>query len=138
MRIVARKGYEKVESKKVILLAMVLLIASSIATSVNVSSVKAATREQIETAVDKGLKWLATQQLADGSWGGYRVASTGLAVLKFETHAVRADIDPLDPSYEYYNQVKNGLNYLFSRAFNVSISIQPAGDPERTTMVRAS
>jgi hypothetical protein len=55
---------------------------------------------------------------------------TSFAVLKFETHALQNETDPLDPGYIYYNQVRDGLDYLFANAINVSISVQPAGDPD--------
>ncbi|NIO36316.1 hypothetical protein GTO27_01285 [Candidatus Bathyarchaeota archaeon] len=96
---------------------------------------KAATEEQIEEAIALGLEWLADEQNPDdGYWGespeGYRVSKTALAVLKFETHAIQNDIDPLDPSYYYYDQVRNGLDYIFSNAWTISIGMQTHGNPD--------
>jgi hypothetical protein len=89
---------------------------------------------EIEAAIDKGLEWLAEQQQADGRWNdttrNYPVAQTGLAVLKFETHATFMGMNPLDPAYEYSDNIVAGLEYIFSRSFNVTMSVQPAGDPD--------
>jgi len=88
-------------------------------------------RRTQEEAIEAGTAWLADQQNDDGSWGQwYQVAKTGFAVLKFETHAIRQFIDPLDPSYEYYDQVRGGLDYIFLTASTISIGMQPAGDPD--------
>jgi hypothetical protein len=77
------------------------------------------------------MAWLAGQQNPDGSWGvSNQVARTGFAVLKFETHAIENNIDPLNPSYTYYPQVRDGLNYIFSQAIILGISTQPHGDPD--------
>ena len=74
---------------------------------------------------------MAAQQNPDGSWGtGYQVAKTAFAVLKFETHAIQNCTDPLDPSYLYHAQVRNGLDYIFANAHTLAISTQPAGDPD--------
>jgi len=74
---------------------------------------------------------LAGTQTAGGYWGNdYRVARTGLAVLKFETHATFMGINPLDPAYAYSANVINGLNYLFSMCSSVGIGAEPAGNPD--------
>jgi hypothetical protein len=88
--------------------------------------------EQIEEAIAKGLDWLASQQNADGSWGSGcdRVARTGLAVLKFETHAIEQGLDPLGDDYEYSSQVADGLTYIMENAHEQAIDVQPAGDPD--------
>jgi len=112
---------------------IVFLIAILVAFSMCFSTANAATDEEIEKAIEEGLAWLAAQQNADGSWGDwYQVGHTGLAVKKFEHRAfdLEPPMLPLDPAYEYYPQVKNGLNYLFSRACIMQISPQPAGDPD--------
>jgi hypothetical protein len=96
------------------------------------AAAQAATPADIEQSIEKGLAWLAGQQnAADGSWGtDYRVARTGLAVLKFETHAVFMGMSPFDPAYTYQPNVVAGLDYIFSRAFDIAIGVQPAGDPD--------
>ena len=83
-----------------------------------ISSADAATPAEIEAAADKGLKWLVDRQNADGSWSSYyRVAATGLVVLKLETHAVHQGINPLDPSYEYYNPDQEGTGLPLQQSF---------------------
>jgi hypothetical protein len=89
----------------------------------------AATPQEIQGAIDAGLPWLASQQWSDGSWDGY-VGPTGLAVLKFETHAMDMGKSPLDPSYVYATNVQKGLDYIFSKAIVYAIGPQPAGDPD--------
>ncbi len=91
---------------------------------------RAATEEEIEAAIMAGTAWLAAQQYPDGSWGGYGPATTGFAVLKFNTHAISLCMDPLDPTYEYYDEVRSGLDYLFATASVWNIGMQPAGDPD--------
>jgi hypothetical protein len=39
-------------------------------------------------------------------------------------------MDPLDPAYEYYDEVRTGLDYIFANAWVWDIGIQPAGDPD--------
>lgn len=93
----------------------------------------AATIEEIEDSIMQGLTWLAGQQADDGSWGDYgcdRVASTALAVLKFETRAIELGMDPMGPDYDYYAQVIDGLGYIMANFHNISINVQPAGNPD--------
>ena len=91
---------------------VVLLVACAIGTA------NAATRAQIETAIQKGITWLAGQQNPDGSWGSYdRVGHTGLAVVKLEERAIKElHLSPFDPAYMYSAHVKKGLDYLFGQA----------------------
>ena len=114
--------------KKVVLIAGVLF-----AFIMCLSPVKAADSVAIAQAIDDGLGYLAGVQNPDGSWGtSYEVGTTGLCVKKFEHFALHSNpsINPLDPAYQYYPQVKNGLDYLFSKACVVPIAVQPAGDPD--------
>lgn len=97
----------------------------------------AATPEEIEAAIEKGLEWLAAQQNADGSWGpggddgcNEKVAYTGLAVLKFNTNAIDLELDPLSPDYEYSEVVQKGLDYIMSKKLEQAIGIKPTGDPD--------
>jgi hypothetical protein len=93
----------------------------------------AATIDEIENSIVLGLTWLADQQAIDGSWGDYgcdRVAYTALAVLKFETRAIELTLDPMGPDYEYSDQVIDGLAYIMANSHNISINVQPAGDPD--------
>jgi hypothetical protein len=119
------KSFVKVAGLCILLMAFVTLTGTP--------TTKAASEEEIEASIVAGLAWLASQQNADGSWGFSvcdKVAYTGLAVLKFETRARELDMDPLDPEYEYYAQVSNGLDYIVANANNQAIGVQPAGDPD--------
>lgn len=94
--------------------ALILILASA-------GSVRAATQAEINTAVEQGLAWLATQQFAGGSFlntsNSYvTIGATGLAVTVFTHHALETDQDPFDPTYAYSTQVVNGLNYIFDEA----------------------
>jgi hypothetical protein len=92
---------------------------------------QAATQAQINASVAKGMTWLAANQNGDGSWGTqYQAAETAFAVLKFETHAINSGTDPLSTGYQYYSQVRNGLDYLFRKASKITIGMQPAGNPD--------
>jgi len=116
----------KIDKSKVFtLFALTLLTASLVFVNYNMT-----TGVQATTIAD-GMTWLAAQQNIDGSWGTtYQVAKTGFAVLKFETHAIHNCTDPLNPSYLYYTQVRNGLDYIFAKAYTMTISVQPAGNPD--------
>jgi len=113
--------------RKIVILVGILVVFSMCFTTVN-----AATDEEIEKAIEDGMAWLAAQQLPDNSWGtADPVAATGLAVKKFEHHAVHTDrMNPLDPAYQYYPHVKGGLDFIFSQALTMAIFPQPAGDPD--------
>jgi hypothetical protein len=88
---------------------------------VSVATVSAATPAQINSAINKGVIWLATDQKADGSFGEWEgVAMTGMAVLKLEDYAIEQGKSPFDPSYQYSSNVQKGLNYLF-------VHVQPDG-----------
>ncbi len=102
---------------------IVLMIITSVLAVI--PAAQAATPEEINNAINKGLAWLATQQNADGSWGtSDRVARTALAVLKFETHATLQGKSPFDPDYPYHEQVKKGLNFIFTKARITNIGNQ--------------
>jgi hypothetical protein len=107
-----------------------------LAISLLLSSVEAATQEEIKVAIDKGLTWLVAQQNPDGSWGDeYQVTKTAFAVLKLESHAMDVQYgyglsSPLDPSYPYADAIERGLKYLFANAYTTNITMQPAGNPD--------
>lgn len=87
--------------------------------------------DDIETAIEAGLTWLAGRQNPDGSWGYWEFTSTtALIVMKFETYAIELGIDPLDESYIYYDQVREGLDFIFADAHIIPLSVQTAGDPD--------
>jgi len=86
-----------------------------------------------DDAIAAGMAWLAGKQNADGSWGtsSYMlVGETGLAVLKFETHAIQNNIDPFDLDYGYSDEIKLGLDYIFANAHTMAIGMQTHGDPD--------
>jgi hypothetical protein len=67
-------------------------------------------------AAEKGVTWLVSQQKLDGSWGTadpYRLAATGLAVVKLESYAIEKGMSPFDPAFQYRTNVVQGLTYLF-------------------------
>jgi hypothetical protein len=115
-----------------VLLRLVSLVAILVlAIGVSVPGASAATPDEINQAIEDGLAWLAGHQNPNGSWGSVNtVGRTGLAVLKFETHATFMGLSPLDPAYVYSPNVMNGLNYLFNMCNEVAIPPEPAGDPD--------
>jgi hypothetical protein len=122
-------------SKKILPTVFAAIIVIS-AFSAMCTPASAATDDEIEQAIANGMVWLSAQQNpSDGSWGDWdKVARTGFAVLKFETHATMADLpeDPFDPSYEYSDEVINGLNYIFANANTIDINVEHGGvdDPD--------
>lgn len=107
---------------KSLTLAMVLILAVMLAAPA-LAWPDTVNQAQIDASIDKGLEWLAEEQNPDGSWStSYKVGQTGLAVLKFETHAVFMGMSPFDPSYKYSDNVAAGLKYIFSMTSNVTSS----------------
>jgi hypothetical protein len=86
-----------------------LMVLSTVA----VPAAKGASQKDINSAIAKGLSYLASTQNVDGSWPGpYPVASTAMAVLAFENNGHYG----WNSSDSYHNVVQNGLNWLFSQA----------------------
>ena len=107
--------------KYILALGMVAVLLLSMA------NVNAATEQEINESINKGLVWLAGQQEPDGSWRYNSnwsslytdVATTALVVLKFEDRAKEMGLDPFNSTeYEYANNVTAGLNYIFSHVVN--------------------
>ena len=112
---------------KRLLLAITFITIAIIA----ISPAQAATEEQIEQSTTEGTEYLAEQQNPDGSFGtSDYIGTTDLAVIKLETHATENGKSPFDPTYQYSDEVQDGLNYLFSQAKTVPISVQPDGNPD--------
>ena len=88
----------------------------------------AASLADINSAIDKGLAYLNSTQALDGSWGGslYPVASTAMAVLAFENNGHYG----WNASDAYSATVQAGLNYLFLQGTNITMTVQPAGNPD--------
>ncbi len=119
------KGEENIKKAFAIfflaLLSMVMILSATL-----IPAASAASQTDINTAIDKGLAYLASIQAGDGHWGGaYYVACTSMAVLAFENAGFHAGDGSI-----YALNVQNGLNYLFSTAHIQAIGVQPAGDPD--------
>ncbi len=95
---------------------------------------QAATPEEIEASIVAGIDWLVSVQNGDGSWGPADYAqfgTTGLILVKLQDRAFELGYNgPFDPAYPFNANVTAGLDFLFLSANNVSISNQPAGDPD--------
>jgi len=124
-RCVFRRGFHRGGGsalRSVILLTTILVagMISAFGFRVYVDLATAATEDEIEDSIVLGLAWLADHQAPEGYFGSfgdeprYKLAQTGLAVLKFEQRAVELGKNPFDENYEYHEQVENGLDYLFS------------------------
>ncbi|MGD2201489.1 MAG: prenyltransferase/squalene oxidase repeat-containing protein [Candidatus Bathyarchaeota archaeon] len=78
----------------------------------------AATEQEIEESIERGLEWLTAQQNPDGSWGtapGYMTAITGFALIKLQMRAYELGYDsPFDPAYEYSGNVTEGWVFIFN------------------------
>ena len=111
-----------------------LILLSTLLVQANTLTVSfAATEEEIEASIELGITHLALTQNTDGSWGSYyKIAKTGLAILKFIDYVKEIpDIDSWsNPEYIYHDVVVDGLNYLFINGYYVDISVQPYGDPD--------
>jgi hypothetical protein len=119
----------KTSSKKIVSTTTVAAIIVLFAFAATCTPVSAATEEEISEAIASGMACLAELQNADGSWGSSdRVARTGFAVLKFETHAIDHDQDPFDPLYEYSDEVITGLDYIFANAKIIDINMEHVVD----------
>jgi hypothetical protein len=117
--------------KKFISIATLSVFISVIFCAVT-STAAAATEEEINTAIDNGLAWLASVQDSDGpDIGAWHyetpppeypdclytdIALTSLVVLKFVEHAKKQTIDPFSPSYQYVSNVIAGYDFLFNNA----------------------
>ena len=64
-----------------------------------------------EDAVVRSLRWLKSKQQKDGSWGGQKIAMTGLGILTFLAHGEK----PGDPdSVEFGDTVQKALEFLIN------------------------
>jgi hypothetical protein len=105
-----------------IVMAAALLITMGLATTLPVG---AATEEDIQTAIDKGIEYLVAQQdLGTGQFiGEYgELAETSFAVLKLLDRAYETGKDPFQTDigapdyYMYHDNVVKGLDYIFLQA----------------------
>jgi uncharacterized repeat protein (TIGR01451 family) len=92
-----------------------------------------ATSQQIETAIENGVAWLAAQQnSSEGYWedGTNRAGPTGLALVKLQERAFELGYTPFDTSYAYHENVEDGFVYLFGRLASINITNQLYGNPD--------
>ena len=93
----------------------------------------------INRTIQDGLRFLWVSQTSRAanfpasqltSWGNYTHSFTSLVVLAFENQGYRVPADDSAPTglYEKY-VVQRGLNYDMNRLFQMSLPVQPAGDP---------
>jgi hypothetical protein len=117
---------------KIVLLSILIMLALIPGLFAIPAQAQSATDADIEASIAAGIAWLADNQNADGSWGTLaEVAITGFAVLKLEDRAFELGFDsPFDEGYQYHENVKKGLDYIFAHARIVPISVQPAGNPD--------
>ena len=106
-----------------VVLAAVLLLTMGLTTTLPVG---AATEEDIQTAIDKGIEYLVAQQnLGTGQFVGEygELAETSFAVLKLLDRAYETGKDPFQEDsgapdyYMYHDNVVKGLDYIFLDAF---------------------
>jgi hypothetical protein len=110
---------------KKIVVVLVLLMAVFMC----FSSARAVTQTEIDTAIARGLRWLADQPQPSY----FPVALVAFAVLKFEDHAAGLKKNPFDPDYMYHQEVEDGWNYLSTRLFTDSLTYQSGNNPEQYT-----
>ncbi|OGQ99412.1 MAG: hypothetical protein A2521_12680 [Deltaproteobacteria bacterium RIFOXYD12_FULL_57_12] len=102
--------------RKFLFFSVILVFFSTCLLMLGASQSRAATPDQIEAAIDRGIAYLATQQNPDGSWGGWeQVAYTGFAVLKMEDRAYELYGDPLAEEFAYHANIVAGLRYICSQ-----------------------
>jgi len=85
---------------------------------------------RVNNAIERGLIFLYKNQYPDGHWydvSNYK-ASTGGALLCFEENGHKPNNDQTVDIYSEF--VRKGLNWLFSGASTMSISVQTAGNPD--------
>ncbi|MDI6791361.1 MAG: hypothetical protein QME81_00615 [bacterium] len=87
---------------------------------------RAASQTEVREAINDGLSYLASIQNADGSWGStsYKLAETAEIVLAFENRNYPCAVNP------YAENIQDGLDYIFTRAYTRSISQQTYGNPD--------
>jgi len=118
--------------KRAVLAFIVLLTVAGMA--------QAATEQEKQLAIDKGLAWLASTQATSGTegywWYDYEgtLAATGSAALAFieEGYLPGADviIDTGSGPVNYGDVVGKATNYIFNRARSTDIGMQLHGHPE--------
>jgi parallel beta-helix repeat protein len=88
----------------------------------------------IEDAISSGLEWLVEEQADDGGWNQHytndRVGISAFALLKLEERAFELEgiEGPLDPDYDYSDNVMAGLNFILENAHLMDTDSDPGED----------
>lgn len=117
------EGRKGGDMKRWICFAAIALVMASV--------VHAATEAEKRAAIDAGLAWLAsTQNTTSGYWNAgdvyYDTSATGSALLAFLEEKDNWGAN----AAAYQTVVDKGFDYLMTQAQVVSISSQPAGNPD--------
>gem|GEM_PF-3122306 len=109
-------------------LSVSMMVVAVVLYLIAITAQAAPTQQEIDQAIEKGLAWLAAEQNEDyGYWGagGYRLGDTAAVVLAFENEGHFPG-----GGTAYSANVEAGLDYIFSKAVETSVPVQPAGDPD--------
>jgi hypothetical protein len=109
-------------------LSVSMIVVSAALYLIAITAQAAPTRQEIDQAIERGLAWLAaSQDEDDGYWGSgnYRLGDTAAVVLAFENEGHFPG-----GGTAYSANVEAGLDYIFSKAVETSVPVQPAGDPD--------
>lgn len=106
-------------------LRKIRLGASVACLAIGASSAMAASQIQINTAIDNGLAYLASQQTSGGVWNnnGYAQAQTGAAVFAMLSQQALWGSN----AAAYQTDVNNGISYLLQSASTMSVSTRNDG-----------
>ena len=131
-------------SKKIIsttVFAAIIVLSAFAAMCAPVSANNGVTPEQKNESIEKGLAWLADQQdmnpasptygavLEPGNPSYYPVSLTAFAVLKWSEHAKKfTQYDPFDPDYNYSSNITAGLDYIFTKGYDIEINMEHGTD----------
>lgn len=108
-------------------IAILLLSTNLLLPALFGSLVLGATENEINIAIQRGLKWLASSQNpTTGIFGsGYYLSNTAAAVQAMENEGHFPGV-----GNTYSENVEKGLDYIFTRCFKRGISAQRPGNPD--------
>jgi len=126
----SKKEGKTMKNKIIVAFVITLLLTSTL--TIASAEVSEDLQAQIAASIDSGIAFLATQQNPSGYWGsGDRTAAyTAFVLIKLQDYAYEKGFDPFSSSYEYYDEVISGYNYLWSVAHKLPIGMQTGGDPD--------
>lgn len=79
-------------------------------------AIRASAIDPKDEALDKGAAWIVARQLGTGGWTEVRdPGTTSLALSALTAHAKHLGLNPLDPEYEYSENVQKAIDYIFSK-----------------------